>query len=290
MLKLFKSSPMTTSILDDFPFYEGRQKAMIEQKRRHSGRSFNGLIYVPALVAKKSVSLEGEPSEVGKGQISSKDAHSRETGQDNGACEQPDKTSQMKNGVGTQVLKRDALTPVEQPEHVKTEQHSLDASAHKQNEYCAVSLSPENIGRKPPAFSQVVKADGKGCNDCKAQHVIKSSEANYPGGKGLSQAPDGHDPSDSVKDGTSVIVEDMKSAKVLKKPEGISTSKVDRQAKNIVNEMTGVTPTGVVQVGSVHIKLNASGGSSSEIIGDGRASLELKGAENIEQAIPTKAS
>ncbi|CAM0872938.1 unnamed protein product [Alopecurus aequalis] len=295
MLKLFKSSPMTTSILDDFPFYEGRQKAMVEQKRRHLGRSSSGLIYVPALVAKKSVGVEGEPSEVDKGQISSKDAHSGVTGQDNGPREQPDKTSQMKDEVGTQVLKRDAPTPAEQAEHVKTEQHILEDSAQKKNDYCAGSLSPENIGRKPPAFSEVVKSNGKGYNDCKAQPVIKPSEASCSGGKGLSHAFvshafDGHDPSDRMKDGASVIAEDMKSTKLLTKPEGASTGQVDMQAKNILNETTGVTPTGVVKVGSVHIKLNASGGSSSEIIGDGRASLEPKGVEHIEQATSTKGS
>ncbi|KAM0875217.1 hypothetical protein ACQ4PT_036910 [Festuca glaucescens] len=290
MLKLFKSSPMTTSILDDFPFYEGRQKAMVEQKRRHLGRSSNGLIYVPALVAKNSVGVEGEPSEVGKGQISSKDAHSGETGQDNGACKQPDKTSQMKDEVGTQVLKRDAVTPVAQPEHIKTERHNLDASVHKQSEYCSGSLSPENIGRKPAAFSEVVKSNGKGYNDRKTQPVMNSSEANCSGGKGLSQAFDGQDPPNHMKDGASGIAADMKSTKLLKKPKDLSTSQVDRQAKGIVNEKTGVTPTGVVKVGSVHIKLNVSGGSSSEIIGDGSGSLETKGVEHTEQAISRKAS
>uniref|UniRef100_A0ACD5XFB6 Uncharacterized protein n=1 Tax=Avena sativa TaxID=4498 RepID=A0ACD5XFB6_AVESA len=279
MLKLFKRSPMTTSILDDFPFYEGRQKAMVEQKRRHLGRSSNGLIYVPALVTKKSVGVEGEPSEVGKGQISNNDADSGETGQDNGVCGQPDKTSQMKDGVDTRVLKRDAVTPAEQPEHGKTEQHNSDAGVHKQNECCSGSLSPENIGRKLPTFSEVVKSsNGKGYNDRKTQPVINSSEANCSGGKGLSQEFDGHDSSDGMKDGASGIAEDVKCAKFLKKPDGVSTSQVDRQAKNIVNEMPGVTPTAVVQVGSVHIKLNPAGGSSSEIIGDGRGSPETKGA------------
>jgi hypothetical protein len=249
---------------------------MVEQKRRHLGKSSNGLIYVPALVAKNSVGVEGEPSEVGKGQISSKDAHSGETEQDNGAREEPEKTSQKKDGFGTQVLKMDLVTPVEQPERANTELHSLDAGVYKQNEDCSGSLSPENnIGRKPPSLNEVVRSNGKGHNDHKAP-----SEGNCSGGKGLSVEVDGHDPSERMKDGASGLAEDMKSAKLLKKAEGLSTSQVDRQAKNIVNEMPGVTPTNVVKVGSVHIKLNASGGSSSDIIGDGRGSLETKGTEH----------
>ncbi|XBI71256.1 hypothetical protein VPH35_065524 [Triticum aestivum] len=282
MLKLFKSSPMTTSILDDFPFYEGRQKAMLEQKRRSLGRSFGGLTYVPALVAKRSVVVEGEPSEVGEG-ISSKDPHPGKTGEDSGACEQPDKTSQTKDGVVTQVLKKDAVSPVEQPEHVKTERHSLDDIHHEQNEGCSVSVSPENAGREHAGLSELVKSNGKVYSDRESQPVISSTEPNSSGRKGLSQESGGHDPSDRMKGGASGITKDVK-ATLLKKTEGLSTSHMDGQAKGIVNE----APTGVVKVGSVHIKLNVAGGSSSEIIGDG--SLELKGAEHIEQGISTKLS
>ncbi|XP_008781056.2 YTH domain-containing protein ECT4-like [Phoenix dactylifera] len=50
MLNIFKSSPLRTSILDDFMFYEERQKVLLEEKYRHLGRSFNGSPYVPAFV------------------------------------------------------------------------------------------------------------------------------------------------------------------------------------------------------------------------------------------------
>lgn len=293
MLALFKSSPMTTSILDDFPFYEGRQKAMLEQKRRHLGRNFNGLNYVPALVAEKSVVVEGGPSEVGKGQFSNKYPHSGKTGQDSGACEQAGKTSQMKDGVAraTQVLRREGVTVVEEPEHVKTECHSLDARDHQQTEHCSGSASPENVGKKPAIFSEQVKSNGKGCNGRKTHPVINSSEPNCSScQKGPSQEFGGHVTSDCMKDGASGIAGDIKSAKLLKKPEGLSTNQVDRQAKGIVNEMKGITPTDVVKVGSVHIKLNVAGYSSSEVIGDGIGSLEPRGEEHTEQAISTKVS
>lgn len=50
MLNIFKSSPLRTSLLDDFMFYEERQKVILEEKYRHLGRSFNGAPYVPAFV------------------------------------------------------------------------------------------------------------------------------------------------------------------------------------------------------------------------------------------------
>lgn len=50
MLNIFKSSPLRTSILDDFMFYEERQKVMCEEKYRQLGRRFNVSPYVPVFV------------------------------------------------------------------------------------------------------------------------------------------------------------------------------------------------------------------------------------------------
>lgn len=49
ILKIFKSSPLKTSILDDFMFYEERQKVMQEEKSRFTGQSYS--IYIPAVVS-----------------------------------------------------------------------------------------------------------------------------------------------------------------------------------------------------------------------------------------------
>lgn len=48
MLKIFKESPLKTSILDDFMFYEERQNIMQDEKSRFTGRSYN--TYRPAIV------------------------------------------------------------------------------------------------------------------------------------------------------------------------------------------------------------------------------------------------
>jgi len=49
MLKMFKNHPLKTSILDDFVYYENRQKIMQEEKARHMFKSFQSPLFVPAL-------------------------------------------------------------------------------------------------------------------------------------------------------------------------------------------------------------------------------------------------
>lgn len=48
MLEVFKDSPLKTSILDDFMFYEERQKIMYEEKSKYSSASRS--VYIPAVV------------------------------------------------------------------------------------------------------------------------------------------------------------------------------------------------------------------------------------------------
>ncbi|KAJ6689866.1 hypothetical protein OIU85_006188 [Salix viminalis] len=49
MLKMFKNLPLKTSILDDFVYYENRQKIMQEEKARLMFKSFQSPLFVPAL-------------------------------------------------------------------------------------------------------------------------------------------------------------------------------------------------------------------------------------------------
>ncbi|KAG6759838.1 hypothetical protein POTOM_036331 [Populus tomentosa] len=49
MLKIFKNHPLRTSILDDFMYYENRQKIMQEEKARLMFKSFRSPLFVPAL-------------------------------------------------------------------------------------------------------------------------------------------------------------------------------------------------------------------------------------------------
>ncbi|XP_074587239.1 uncharacterized protein LOC141843109 isoform X2 [Curcuma longa] len=51
MLKMYKSILMRTSILDDFMFYEERQKKMLGDKLRNLGSTFDASHYMPAFVA-----------------------------------------------------------------------------------------------------------------------------------------------------------------------------------------------------------------------------------------------
>ncbi|KAJ6720899.1 YTH YT521-B HOMOLOGY DOMAIN-CONTAINING [Salix viminalis] len=49
MLKIFKNQPLKTSILDDFMYYENRQKIMQEEKGRLMFKSFRSPLFIPAL-------------------------------------------------------------------------------------------------------------------------------------------------------------------------------------------------------------------------------------------------
>jgi len=49
MLKMFKNHPLKTSIVDDFVYYENRQKIMQEEKARHMFKSFQSPLFLPAL-------------------------------------------------------------------------------------------------------------------------------------------------------------------------------------------------------------------------------------------------
>ncbi|KAJ6791586.1 YTH domain-containing family protein 1-like isoform X2 [Iris pallida] len=58
MLNIFKTSPLKTSILDDFMFYEERQKIMQQEKSRFLGRSYTS--YLPAVVPMNNGNDTGE--------------------------------------------------------------------------------------------------------------------------------------------------------------------------------------------------------------------------------------
>ncbi|XP_020265987.1 YTH domain-containing family protein 1-like isoform X1 [Asparagus officinalis] len=69
MLNIFKDSPLSTSILDDFMFYEERQKIMQEEKSRFTGRSYK--TYIPAIVSAEkssdSAGQSGSSDQIAKG-------------------------------------------------------------------------------------------------------------------------------------------------------------------------------------------------------------------------------
>lgn len=83
MLKMFKDSPLKTSILDDFVFYEERQKVMQEEKSRFTGRSYD--TYIPAIVSANKPSDSAEQNDSAN-QIAKEDG-----GQSSVTSDQPSK-------------------------------------------------------------------------------------------------------------------------------------------------------------------------------------------------------
>lgn len=55
MLSIFKTASLETSILDDFMHYEERQRILVEEKSRISGRRYNAQFLPPAFVPSKKI-------------------------------------------------------------------------------------------------------------------------------------------------------------------------------------------------------------------------------------------
>jgi YTH domain-containing family protein len=72
MLKIFKNTPLTSSVLEDFPFYETRQQAMLQEKFRRLGKVYYSSFYTPAVVV-NTRSTMGPTDEI---ESASKDVHS----------------------------------------------------------------------------------------------------------------------------------------------------------------------------------------------------------------------
>jgi YTH domain-containing family protein len=63
MLKIFKNTPLSSSVLEDFPFYETRQQAMLQEKFRRLGRAYDSSFYTPAVVVNTRSTI-GPPVEI----------------------------------------------------------------------------------------------------------------------------------------------------------------------------------------------------------------------------------
>ncbi|CAJ1963087.1 unnamed protein product [Sphenostylis stenocarpa] len=55
LLKIFKNHPLKTSLLDDFIYYENRQKIMQGEKAKLAGKNFDSPIFVPVLEASRKL-------------------------------------------------------------------------------------------------------------------------------------------------------------------------------------------------------------------------------------------
>ena len=57
MLKIFKNHTLKTSLLDDFMYYENRQKIMQDEKAKFLVKSFDSPIFVPVLEAPQKLNF-----------------------------------------------------------------------------------------------------------------------------------------------------------------------------------------------------------------------------------------
>ncbi|CAL9192151.1 unnamed protein product [Musa hybrid cultivar] len=146
MLKIFKTSLPKTSILDDFMFYEERQKKMLEDKFRHLGSSYN--TYVPAFV-----SVSGPADKAG--QPSGEDGN------------QPSGTGKIAQAVGHQTISESEQSS-KYKEKLQDDTNSRPSKVVGEHSGVAVGQSQKTDGKQSSvAISLSTNADGKCLTDTK---------------------------------------------------------------------------------------------------------------------------
>lgn len=70
MLKIFKNHNLKTSLLDDFMYYENRQKIMQEEKAKLLIKSYEGPLFIPALEPPRKLNYVVETPRSKDGKIS----------------------------------------------------------------------------------------------------------------------------------------------------------------------------------------------------------------------------
>ncbi|RWW40736.1 hypothetical protein BHE74_00053816, partial [Ensete ventricosum] len=140
MLKIFKTSLLKTSILDDFMFYEERQKKMLEDKFRHLGSSYN--TYVPAFVSVSGPTDKAEHPSVEDGN-------------------QPSGTGKIAQAVGHQTFSESDQSS-KYKEKLQDDTNSRPLKVVGEHSGVAVGQSQKTDGKQSSvAISLSTNADGK---------------------------------------------------------------------------------------------------------------------------------
>ncbi|CAL9109998.1 unnamed protein product [Musa acuminata var. zebrina] len=173
MLSIFKTSLLRTSILDDFMFYEVRQKKMMEDKIRHFGRSYTASLHVPAVVARSGPDGKADhPPRVGENHSSA--------------------VVQISQAVEYQTDDA-AAQPLKSREKMQDDSASRPPKIDGKHSGVAVDKSQRTDGKQcSPAVSLLpFKADGNSSTDTKDLHFVaggmQSSEIQFPMGNAKSE-------------------------------------------------------------------------------------------------------
>lgn len=179
MLKIFKGSPLKTSILDDFMFYEERQKIMQKEKSRFTGRSYS--TYTSAVVsANKPGNLVHQNDSV--------DPTKEDGGQSSVALNQPVRAD-SKQGFDDKVT-TDTISADTEHERNLRDDSLLDYPITLKPD--AVKLSDHQITSEPSAVKPSddkidISPDQKGEDDV-AGSIIKMGSLSIGSGEGSKEA------------------------------------------------------------------------------------------------------
>ncbi|XP_072976849.1 uncharacterized protein [Typha angustifolia] len=322
MLKIFKSTSSTTSVLDDFLFYEERQKLMLEDKCRRLGRNFDAYLYVPAIV---TTTKDDEPGKVDENQSSGKEDSPEKVGElDNGLLEQDYEINKHGNSQTPKDDRKQSSIAAKQIPNADGEQLGSTAAAEGCSaaaaEGCSAAAAdqPSKAAQKFPAdalglpskldrekmiaidqplqaykkqsnqVNEHPKADGNLLKSKVMQHPtlensFKPTETNSPG-----KASHGDKQSTKKLDALVSSHGDVEAATSIMKSR-LPADSTRTKAKSFGKTAVVTTPIDIVKVGSLHIQVNGMvGESSSTIVSVGSSPVESGGTQLNKQRITTE--
>ena len=265
MLNIFKNSPLKTSILDDFTFYEERERIMQEEMAKLLGRSYDALQFLPAVVPvnRTGGTISQLPNVDGK--------------QANDTVNDPSKAAEKQQcEASDQLPKPDGKQPngsVNQPAQdgkpsIGIIEHSVKSSEKPPNG----AVQPTKADGELPIFAvdQPAKAD----RNPSMPKDLKATGKEDPSDEQVTSKTDSMRLSNDKKYAKPDPTAEASGATSAMKIGSLAVDSEDTEASLSGDIVTESTPIDVVTVGSMRIKVKGLGESSSSIITVGTIPIE----------------
>ncbi|KAK1316192.1 hypothetical protein QJS10_CPA05g00144 [Acorus calamus] len=288
MLNIFKNSPLKTSLLDDFMYYEERQKIQQEEKSRFLGRTYDGSFFVPATVPSNNLnSMVIQPSKTNGTADqppipAKKHIEYKDTGKTNDTFNQPPNSEEKhveSDGTGnisTMDKQVNLNSMVIQPLKANGKADQSPRAAKKHIEYKDTGKINDTFNQPPKSEEKHIDSDGVGNTSTGAKQVhlngmvIQPSKTNGTAdqpqraakkhieykvtGKindSFNQPPNSDEHIESDGAGNTSI----KDKQVNSEADGARPSKVDGMKSKLVEDDSNVNA--VIKIGSLYIESKA---------------------------------
>lgn len=273
MLNIFKGYTSKTSILDDFMYYEDRQKIMLDEKSRLLNSNYNTSFFLPTFVpsSKLNATIEQPPKADEKPFVPSS--------KQNATIEQPSKADEK-----LLVLSSKPNASIEQPPNVDERpfvpSSKPNATIEKSRKADVKPFVPSS--KLNSTMERSPKADEKPTNHNEMNRLGKTVQSEQQAVSKLNTKISSSSKRDTKRDG----VEDENSAASIMKIGSLSIKSRDIEECNTGKSGVVITaPIDVVTVGSMPVKVNGYGKSSSVLtvgtISIDPKALKLKNPDNF---------